>query len=215
MPEAVRSTAREQVAERRLVEQAASNDYYMKDKRKNGGAKMEKYIWLFPVLFIIHDFEEIIGFGIWGKKNIPVIQKRFPKVGRLFEKMYSLYSTEGMALAVLESLLLCVIICLLAVTCGLYQLWLGAFIAFIIHMFIHIIQSVLWRGYIPALITSILLIPISIFIARGSFQELQYSTLTVIVWSLIGLILIMVNLQFAHFLMHWFTKKFNLQNNSQ
>ncbi|HHS9349233.1 HXXEE domain-containing protein [Clostridioides difficile] len=29
---------------------------------------MEKYIWLFPLLFIFHDMEEIIGFGIWLKK---------------------------------------------------------------------------------------------------------------------------------------------------
>ena len=25
---------------------------------------MEKYVWLFPILFIFYDMEEIIGFGI-------------------------------------------------------------------------------------------------------------------------------------------------------
>lgn len=37
---------------------------------------MEKYVWLFPLLFIFHDMEEIIGFGIWYKRNKAMLDER-------------------------------------------------------------------------------------------------------------------------------------------
>lgn len=26
---------------------------------------MQEIIWMFPILFIVHDMEEIMGFGLW------------------------------------------------------------------------------------------------------------------------------------------------------
>ncbi|MBR3281713.1 MAG: HXXEE domain-containing protein, partial [Ruminococcus sp.] len=37
---------------------------------------MDKYVWLFPVIFIIHDMEEIIGIGIWLRKNKELIEQK-------------------------------------------------------------------------------------------------------------------------------------------
>ena len=56
---------------------------------------MAKYIWLFPVLFVFHDLEEIIGFGVWGKKNVTIIEKRMPRVATAYKKMFAQYSMEG------------------------------------------------------------------------------------------------------------------------
>ena len=30
---------------------------------------MENLLWLFPVIFMLHEMEEIIGFGPWLDKN--------------------------------------------------------------------------------------------------------------------------------------------------
>lgn len=172
---------------------------------------MEKYIWLFPVLFVFHDFEEIIGFGVWGRKNMPTMEKRMPRLAVAYKKMFAQYSTEGMALAVFEELLLCILVCVLAIAFQFYQLWLGVFVAFILHLFLHIIQTLIWRGYIPAVVTSIITAPVSIFVIADSLKILNFGTGEIVLWSLIGLTLIAANLKLAHSLMHWLTKKLDLR----
>lgn len=172
---------------------------------------MEKYVWLFPILFIIHDMEEIIGFGLWFDKNKKLIMKLFPKVYKTIEKSYKHYSTEGMAVAVLEELILCILFCLISLWNNFYYLWLGGFIAFIFHLIVHIIQSVAIQKYIPAVATSILLLPISIYIAMKSIVLMSADAFSVIIFSLIGMIIILINLKFAHFLMNKFTVKTKLE----
>lgn len=172
---------------------------------------MEKYVWLFPVLFIFHDFEEIIGFGAWSRRNMSRMENRMPKIAAAYKKMFALYSTEGMALAVFEELLLCILACILAVTLQFYQLWIGMFVAFVLHLIMHMIQALGWRGYIPAVVTSIIALPISAFVIWESIKILNFRTGEIVLWSLIGIIAIAINLKFAHFLMHWFTQKLNLQ----
>lgn len=167
---------------------------------------LAKYIWIFPVLFVFHDLEEIIGFGIWGKKNMPKLEQRVPKLAHIYKKIFTSYSTEGMALAVLEILVLCIIVCLLAMYLNLYQLWVGVFIVFIFHLLMHILQAVIWHGYIPAVITSIIVMPVSIIIAVNCIKALNYAPSTVILWSVIGLVIAIINVKFAHALMHWFTQ---------
>lgn len=169
---------------------------------------MEKYIWIFPLLFIFHDMEEIIGFGQWGRKNIPIMEKRFPRLALAYKKMIEPYSTEGMALAVFEILMLCILICIGSNLSGQYQLWLGAFIAFIFHLFMHLIQAIIWKGYIPAVVTSIISIPLSITIVYDSISVLGYSIGEITMWSAIGIFLITINVKFAHYLMHWFTRRY-------
>lgn len=168
---------------------------------------MTSLVWIFPLLFVFHDFEEIIGFGIWEKKNFYKLENRIPRIGLAIKKLYMPYSTEGMALAVLEELLLCTVICLVSILVSMYHIWVGIFIAFIIHLFIHIIQSIIFRGYIPAIITSIILLPISIIVLGKSLDILNYSMKSVIFFSIVGSIIVLFNLKLAHFLLRWFTRK--------
>lgn len=168
---------------------------------------MEKYIWLFPVLFIFHDMEEIIGFGIWSKKNKDKLNKVSGKFYNIYENMFSQYSTEGMALAVFEILVLCIVICITAQFFNFYALWLGTFIAYIIHMFVHIVQAILMKGYIPAVATSLIAIPLSIAVLLPCLSILNYKAGKIIFWTIIGLALVMANVKLAHAMMHWFTVK--------
>lgn len=36
---------------------------------------MENLLWLFPVIFMLHEMEEIIGFGPWLDKNQAILDK--------------------------------------------------------------------------------------------------------------------------------------------
>lgn len=162
---------------------------------------METYVWLFPILFIFHDMEEIIGFIPWYQKNKILLEKRFSKICKVYENV----STEGFALAVFEELLLCILICVISLFTRWYGLWLGGLIGCTIHFVIHIIQSAAIKKYIPALITSVIALPVGCIVIRDSLNVLNYSIETLLLYSAAGIALVSLNLKFAHWLMKKFT----------
>ena len=165
---------------------------------------MNQYLWLFPILFVFHDFEEIIGCRLFVAKNGAAITQRFPKIAFIFNN----FSTEGFALAVAEELVLLLIICGLTFT-GIRAfnlIWLGTFIAFTLHLVVHIGQAIVIRKYIPALATSILLLPISIWLAIDCIELFKAKLLETVVYSLVAAIAVGANL----FLAHWIARKFNV-----
>lgn len=88
---------------------------------------MNEILWLFPILFIFHDMEEIIGYGLWLSKNRAFLDAKYPKISNTYKP----YSTEGMAAAVMEELVICLIVCVIARFTGFYGLWFGAFVAYL------------------------------------------------------------------------------------
>nr|WP_242864177.1 HXXEE domain-containing protein [Anaerotignum neopropionicum] len=46
---------------------------------------MDKYIWLFPVVFIFHDLEEMLGLSAWIFQNKSMLNQKFPKFSKVFE----------------------------------------------------------------------------------------------------------------------------------
>lgn len=164
---------------------------------------MREMIWIFPILFIVHDMEEIIGLNLWLKKNMVLLDKKYPQIS----KIYKLYSTEGMAAAVMEEMVVCLVICIITRLTQFYGLWIGTFIAYTFHLLVHIVQSVVIRKYIPAVITSILCLPLSIWLIEISISALSYTNAQVLVYSIMGIVLITVNLKVAHWIMHVYTKK--------
>lgn len=163
---------------------------------------MLSYIWLFPLIFIFHDMEEIIGLIPWLKHNQTFLRQKYPAI----LKQYEHTSSEGFAFAVFEELLLCIFFCLISLFTNWYGLWLGGFIGCTFHFLIHIVQSIVIRKYIPCLITSIIALPISIYVICKSISLLEYSFYHVLFYSFIGIFIIGINLTFAHMLMKGFSK---------
>ena len=58
---------------------------------------MHNMFWLFPIIFMLHEMEEIIGFKIWLDKNIDIV-KRYNKISMIYQN----YSNEGFKEEVLE-----------------------------------------------------------------------------------------------------------------
>lgn len=132
---------------------------------KKGDETLGKYVWLFPVLFIFHDMEEVIGFGIFLKRNKKMLDEKYPFVSRIYEP----FSTEGFALAVFEEFAVCLLFCLIAVATDhiwTWLLWLGGFIAYALHLVLHMVQSLIIKKYIPALATSFI-------VCRSAYGALQ------------------------------------------
>lgn len=163
---------------------------------------MLSYIWLFPLLFIFHDMEEIIGFIPWLNHNQKFLREKYPAIIR----QYGQTTSEGFALAVLEELLLCVFICIISLLTSWYGLWIGGFIGCAFHFLIHIGQSIVIRKYVPCLITSIIALPVSVYAIYKSIILLEYSFYQVLFYSFIGISVIAFNLALAHMLMRSFSK---------
>jgi len=169
----------------------------------------EEYAWLFPIIFIVHDMEEIIGFGIWLKKNKDMLKEKYPFIVKVIKG----FSTEGMALAVYEELLVVVAVTALALLTNyniLWYLWLGGFIGCTLHFVVHIGQSIIVRQYIPCVATSILLLPISMHFIYKCISTIQDNTTFVTIWTIIGVVSVFVNLILIHNAIGWFTRKMKL-----
>ncbi|ASX19248.1 MULTISPECIES: HXXEE domain-containing protein [Streptococcaceae] len=157
---------------------------------------MTNYIWLFPLLFIFHDLEEIIGLIPWTTAHQELLKEKAP----LFLKLHQNLSIEGFAFAVLEEFIVVSVVSLLAVTTSLRffsLLWLGGVIAYTVHLLFHILQSLSLKSYIPSLITSIICFPISVWLIRKCTILLQATPIELVVYSILGLLIVVVNLFFA------------------
>lgn len=145
--------------------------------------------WLFPLLFIIHDLEELIFMAPWLKKHAANVSKRFPRITPIFKH----YTTRGMTFAVAEELLLCVV---LTIGCyhGLGALWFGALTAYTIHLFVHLVQCAVLRQYVPAVVTSIACLPFSLILMLKTSYLAQGNA----GWVIAGILLVIINLIIVH-----------------
>ena len=80
---------------------------------------MKDYVWLFPVIFMFHEMEEIIGFKFFLERNKDKLNNLSPFIFHHYKD----YSTEGFALAVYEELILCILISTLAFFLNKNILW--------------------------------------------------------------------------------------------
>lgn len=92
----------------------------------------------------------------WLKRQGYLLKERWPQVaGRIIEH-YEQISTSAFALGVALIFLILSIITFISVYLGKYQLWLGLLIGFLLHLFIHFGQWIVFKRYVPVIITSIL-----------------------------------------------------------
>ncbi|MDP4146445.1 MAG: HXXEE domain-containing protein [Bacillota bacterium] len=164
--------------------------------------KFISIIWLFPLVFMLHDFEEIIFIEWWGNKNKSVLLSRYPRVANIYLKL----NTAAIALAVSEEFVILSIITLLSVIFKWYNLWLGVLVGFFIHLIVHLVQWILYKKYIPAIATTIPAMMYSIYAMYFIYSNSNMKAFTVVIWGSLGTIIIFINLLLAHKLARKFNK---------
>ena len=167
---------------------------------------MQNIFWLFPIIFMLHEMEEIIGFRIWLDKNRDIVSK-YNKLSILYQN----FSNEGFSIAVLEEYLLCIIITGVSIFFKIYIVWIGAFIAFSLHLLVHILQSIIIKRYISSLASSIILLPISIFLISKAIYTFKYTFFSIVISSVLCVIAMLFNLIFVHKIMKKVTEKLKKQ----
>lgn len=153
---------------------------------------------LLPIAFMLHDFEEIIFFKPWLKKNEDILLSRFPVLSRHILPHFKKISTSGFALAVAEQFVLLSLITYTSIWIESYYVWFAVFMAFSIHLIIHVFQWMVFRKYIPTIITSILILPYCIYTFMEFIKAKILSINEIFIWTIIGITMMLVNLAIAH-----------------
>lgn len=155
-------------------------------------------VWLFPIIFMFHEFEEIIFFKSWIEKNKDDLSERYPKLAkRLLSRIEGL-SLPAFTVAVAEEFLLLSIVTVLAVIFNWYLLWLAVFMGYFIHLLVHMVQSCVFRRYIPGIYTTMLSLVYCIYSICFILDNNLFSIAQIIIWTIIGCAIVFVNLIFAH-----------------
>lgn len=157
-------------------------------------------IYLFPIVFMLHDFEEIIMQQRWMERNADELCRRFPVLRKQIMQLREL-STTGFAIAVAEEFIIISGVSVYAVLSRHYFLWMALFLAFGIHLLVHVGQFVLLRRYIPAIVTSLLCLPYAVYVCY--FFYFFYSTglftaMDLLLSGILGVLIMVLNLKLAH-----------------
>ena len=151
-------------------------------------------VWILPILFILHDFEEMIIMHLWKIRHHQKLAT--------FRKPFFGSVTQGSAFAVgvLEEF---VILLFISGFCQLTHnnlLYLSFVIAYTAHFIIHYIMCLQFRGYVPGVVTVTLELPMVLMII-SHYWPYDVSLLSVVVYLLLAMIIAFTNLKIMHLIM--------------
>lgn len=116
-----------------------------------------------PVLFILHDFEEMILVPFWKRTN------RFQKNPRFHHYFGNTHNGAIFSIGVLEEFLILLLISALCSITENRRLYLCFLLAYSFHFLIHLKMCVSYHGYVPGIITCLLQLPMMVILIRHYF----------------------------------------------
>lgn len=151
-------------------------------------------VWMLPILFILHDFEEMIVMPLWKIRHHQKLVT--------FKKPFFGSVTQGSAFAVgvLEEF---IILLLISGFCQLTHnnlLYLSFVVAYTSHFIIHYIMCLQFRGYVPGVVTVTLELPMVLMIIFHYWPS-DISLLSVVVYLLLAMVIAFSNLKIMHLIM--------------
>ena len=163
---------------------------------------LDLLVWLLPVMFLLHDFEEIILVGVWKQKYRKILNRLSTK-----KQPYSHFrNTDSFSMAIAVLFLIIVVIGLLSIITKNYIIWYGTFFTFTAHFLVHIVLTLRFKHFVPGIITSIILMPICLLILYQVTALLPYSYVTLVISSLLCCLLLAVIFYFINQLINVFDK---------
>ncbi len=155
-------------------------------------------VTLFPVVFMFHDFEEIIFLKSWYNKNKQWLSLKYHFIpNRLFVHLENI-STTNFALMVAEEFILVSVITYLSILVNNFYFWLGLFMAFSVHIVVHIIQWIVVRRYIPAIATSLVCLPYCFYTMLEVVNTNKFTVAEILLCTIGGVIAVSINLMLIH-----------------
>lgn len=147
----------------------------------------QQFYLLFPSLFMLHELEEII----WMPSFVKKISLQIP-----YKQIFTFYTPFAFNAIVLEQFLILLLSLFLSYQFSNYTIYATIIIAYIYHIFGHLIQTIVLRKYVPGLLTGSLTSLFSLFCLKNNVPINLYW------YSFITLSLILVNLIFSFMVLH-------------
>lgn len=110
-------------------------------------------LWLLPVAFVVHDAEEVLFLPGWLRRNRDFLTERFPALSRLVPHLEAVSPRRFAAMAAEELALLLVVTLYAQFTHDFFP-WLALFLAFGVHLTVHVAQWIAVGRYVPVVATA-------------------------------------------------------------
>lgn len=120
--------------------------------------EMNFWIWMFLVVFMIHNFEEIFTIEYWYKKIYPRLQERLPNLVRQQLESIKTMTAGQFTMAVFVLFIPVTVLLIISVTTEQYFLFLGVNLFFALNILIHPLQALFLKRYVPGLWTAVFVI---------------------------------------------------------
>ena len=160
---------------------------------------ISNFLWL-PLLFIIHDFEELIFVPMWVKKHKKILDKKKKPV------FGGIQNSSVLAVGILEELLILVAVSIFMIYNPTSLVYFGVLTTYLIHLVLHVILCVQYKTYVPGVVTSLIQIPICLSILKYFYPLLNRPPFHVFLVSFICLIIFALNILFIHKIMSYLSQ---------
>ena len=153
-----------------------------------------QFYFLFPSLFMLHELEEIV----WMPSFVKKISIQYPN-----NRILTYYTPFAFNFIVLEQFLILMTSLYLSYQFNNYTIYATIIIAYIYHVFGHLIQTILIKKYVPGLLTGIFTSLFSLFYLKNNVPINLYW------YSFFTLLLILINLVLSFMILHQINQKAN------
>ena len=151
-----------------------------------------QFYFLFPALFMLHELEEIV----WMPSFVKKISIQYPN-----NRILSFYTPFAFNAIVLEQFLILMTSLYLSYQFNNYTIYTTIIIAYIFHVFGHLIQTIVIRKYVPGLLTGILTSLFTLCNIKNEFPIILYG------YSLLTLLVIILNLVLSFVVLHKMSRR--------
>lgn len=151
-----------------------------------------QFYFLFPSLFMLHELEEII----WMPSFVKKLSAQFPD-----NRILSYYTPFAFNAIVLEQFLILMTSLYLSYHFNNYSIYASIIIAYIYHVFGHLIQTIILRRYVPGSLTGILTSLFSLYYLNPNIPIELFG------YSLLTLLVIILNLILSFVVLHKMSRR--------
>jgi hypothetical protein len=183
---------------------SSNNQAVSAHSQASGRQSIARILWLLPIVFIIHDGEELLTIPSWiasHQRELDQIAKMSEVAAKLMRSLPT--TTTQVAIAIGFILLLFIVVTIGASMSSRRGLWIYTYASLLgglfLHVFTHIGQAVLVGGYVPGIIGAVaVVIPGTIYIYKRLFEEKFLTLKSAAFVALIGLALFVPGAMLAH-----------------
>ena len=167
---------------------------------------LEGLVWFALVLFMLHEFEEIIMLKAWAVRNNEKIRQLWPK-GKPFGLHFfdevgyaSAPITETASVGIGMEFVLIALLTLFSVLFDYYLIWFAFMVLTpVSSLFLHLRVTFQFKAYSPGIITAVLTTAATIWLLIKVYSMTSYSVLeTVIAAVAVNAVLVFLSMKYLH-----------------